>query len=179
VIAAVVLACAAIVVPFGLHALDHPAAVPAVAPLQTSPSSTTHEHHRATTDSALGSQGDLPSLLPAASPSLSDGISVRVGDITTGAVRRMPAGWQVVVRWDGRLQPLTARGPVSLGAGSWVSHQGLLYSRVATPTPGRFRVYAWGAQGGTVYTPPTLVATSLGEVCFNQAFTAFGGCPAG
>jgi hypothetical protein len=181
VIAVVVLACAAIVVPLGAHALDHGRAVPTpAARAPATPSITTPERHRPGTGSSLGSRGDLPSLLPAGAPGLSDGALVRIGDITTGVVRRTPAGgWQVLVRWDGRLQPLTSSGPVSLGAGSWVARSGLLYSRVATGTPGRFRVFAWDAQGATAYTPPTLVATSLGEVCFDRTFTAFGGCRAG
>jgi hypothetical protein len=180
VIIAVVLACAAIVVPFGVRALERDAR-PDTSVTRTTPPPTTdpgvgHRQHRAS-DGALGSHSDLPALLPARTPSLRDGQAVRIGDITEGTLRRAPAGWQVVVRWDGRLQPLATRGPVSLATASWVSRAGLLYSRVPTGTPGRFHVYAWDAQGGTAYTPPTLVATALGEVCFNQAFTAFGGCP--
>jgi hypothetical protein len=178
VIAAVVLACAAILVPFGIHALRDDAPPATAATHQTVHQAVaSHPRHHTVTDGVLGSRADLPSLLPAAGPGLQDGATVRVGDITTGVVHRSPTGaWQVVVRWDGQPQPLTAQGPVSLGAGSWVSRAGLLYSRVATGTPGRFRVYAWDAQGGTAYTPPSLVATSLGPVCFNQTFTAFGGC---
>jgi hypothetical protein len=41
---------------------------------------------------------------------------------------------------------------------------------------GRFDVFAWDPQGGSAYTPPTLVAVDLGPVCFDQAFTAFGDC---
>jgi hypothetical protein len=181
VLGAVVLAVLAIVVPFAVHDLQHrhPAAAPVIQRAAPHPSTTQGPHH-VVTDSALGARGDLPSLLPDRSPTLTTGQSVRLGDITTGSVRRAPtAGWQVLVRWDGKLQPLTTRGSVSLGADSWVSRAGLLYSRVPTGTPGRFHVFAWSPQGGTAYTPPTLVATALGDVCFNPAFTAFGGCQAG
>lgn len=186
--AAVLLAIVAIVVPFLVHALqDRDPEASAVQ--QTSPQTTTAtgRHHTSsgtsgdtTSDAALGSRGDLPSLLPAARLALRDGQPVRVGDVTTGVVHRSAtAGWQVLVRWDGRLQPLPIRGPVSLGAATWASRAGLLYTRVATATPGRFHVYAWSPTGGTAYTPPTLVATTVGDVCFNQAFTAFGGCSQG
>lgn len=182
VIAAVVLAFVAIVLPFAVPALHDKDPASTVAHQSGShtatPQGSTPTAAQAHADTALGSRGDLPSLLPDRSPRLHTGQAVRLGEITTGTLGRTPtAGWQVMVRWDGRLQPLPTRGSVSLGSGSWVSRAGLLYSRVATGTPGRFRVYAWDPQGGSVYTPPTLVATALGDVCFNQAFTAFGGCP--
>jgi hypothetical protein len=108
---------------------------------------------------------------------LRDGARVLVGDITDGWIRRAPgSGWRVVVRWDGRWQALPTHGPVSLNADSWVSAAGFLYTRVPTGTPGRFRVYAWDPQGGSAYTPPTLVASRLGLVCFNRTFSAFGNC---
>jgi hypothetical protein len=180
-LAAALLAVVAIVVPFLIHALQDPDTVTSkVAHQTTQPATAPQVHHHTTAgahDSALGSRTDLPALLPQGSPGLSEGQAVRLGDITTGTLHRNPTtGWHVLVRWDGRLQPLTTRGSASLGPTSWVSRAGLLYSRVATGTPGRFHVFAWSPQGGTVYTPPTLVATALGDVCFNQAFTDFGGC---
>jgi len=177
VIAGVALACAAIVVPFALHGARHSGATasPAAPVTQAPPTSAVHHESR---DRALGAQDDLPPLLSSGRPALRDGARVRVGDITDGTLRRTPRGWQVLVRWDGRLQQLTTRGPVSLGAASWVSASGLLYTRVPTDTPGRFRVYSWDPEGGTAYTPPSLVASELGPVCFDKAFTAFGDCHA-
>jgi hypothetical protein len=107
---------------------------------------------------------------------LRDGQPVRVGDITEGTLRRTAAGWQVLVRWDGRLRPLTTHGPVALGDDSWVSASGLLYTRVPIGPTGRFRVYAWSPRGGSVYSPPLLVATDIGRVCFDPDFTAYGDC---
>jgi hypothetical protein len=180
-IAAVVLALAAIVVPFGLRDLGRSgahatAATHASAPAPEMPRVRQHP----STDATLGSHGVLPELLPG--HRLTDGSRVRLGDITAGVLRRTHGTWQVLVRWDGRVRPVPTRGPLSLGAGSaahattWVSSRGLLYTRVALPGPGRFRVYAWEPRGGTAYTTPTLVATDLGRVCFNRAFTAFGNC---
>jgi len=182
VIAGVVLVCAAIVIPFGLHGVQRSGAH--ASPAAHRPTPTTSQqpagHHETPTDPALGSHGDLPSLLPTRAAGLSTGLRVRIGDITGGMLRRTPThGWEVAVRWDGRLQPMVMRGRVSLADGtSWVSRSGLLYTRVPTDTAGRFRVYAWDPQGGTVYTPPALVATGLGTVCFNPSFTAYGGCRA-
>jgi hypothetical protein len=184
VIAAVVLACAAIVAPFGVRSLDRDGTKASAAP-PTAPSETTSAGPEidgsADTRGALGSQGDLPPLLAsdgaALRRGLRDGARVRVGDITEGVVRRTAgAGWQVVVRWDGRLQPLTTHGPVTLGDSSWVAASGLLYTRVPAGASHRFHVYAWDPEGGSAYTPPTLVADSLGRVCFDDAFTAFGNC---
>jgi hypothetical protein len=184
--AAVVLAFVAIVVPFVVHALQDRDPATSRTLQRTSPQTTpsSGRHHTSSTDpstdSALGARGDLPSLLPAGGMALSEGQPVRVGYITTGTLHHAATtGWQVLVRWDGRVQPLPTRGPVSVGTRSWVSQAGLLYSRVPTGTPGRFHVYAWSPIGGTAYTPPTLVATSLGDVCFDPAFTAFGGCAPG
>lgn len=180
VVAAAVLACAAIVVPFGLHSLQDDDAPPTTTAHHTGTIVTPPApRHHSTTDTALGSRADLPPLLPNGSPSLRAGQAVRIGDVTEGTLRRTTgAGWQVLVRWDGRLQPLPVHGPVTLGEPSWVSRSGLLYTRVATGTTGRFRVFAWVPQGGSAYSPPELVATPLGAVCFNGAFTAFGNCAA-
>ena len=129
----------------------------------------------------VGRRGDLPALLPRHSR-LTDGTRVRLGDLTFGVLRRTSArGWQVLVRWNGKVQPVPTRGPVQLGgpsaqpSTSWVSEEGLLYTRTRIGT-GQFRVYAWDPRGATAYTPPTLVATDLGRVCFNSSFTAFGDC---
>lgn len=180
VIAGVVLVCAAIVVPFGLHGVQRSGAhASTTAPPPTTPSPA--GHHQDAAVPPWGSPADLPSLLPARSAGLRDGLRVRLGDITDGTLRRTPAGgWQVVVRWNGHDQPLTVQGRVALADGTtWVARSGLLYTRVATETAGRFRVYAWDPEGGTAYAPPTLAASGLGAVCFNDAFTAFGDCRAG
>jgi hypothetical protein len=175
--AVVALVVAAVVIPFGLHALDRDGARATPASRVGSTPPTTSQPHQTQHDSALGARADLPSLLPARAPALRAGEQVRVGDVTRGSVRRTPDGWQVVVRWDGRLQPLTTSGPVSLGDGTtWVASSGLVYTRVPTGEPGRFKVYAWQPQGGSAYTAPGLVATALGAVCFNASFTDFGGC---
>jgi hypothetical protein len=184
VIAGVVLACTAVAVPFGVRGLDDDDAR-ASAGTPTAPANqVSHRHQAAGTRSAaaLGPRGDLPPLLASSSAGartgLRPGARVRIGDVTDGSLRRTPAGWQVVVRWAGRLQPLTLHGPVSLGRGSWLSADGLLYTRVPAARPGHFRVYAWDPQGGSAYTPPSMVAVSLGQVCFNPSFTAYGNCRA-
>jgi hypothetical protein len=180
VVAGVVLACVAIAVPFGAGVLDRDGVRRSPSPV--TPSATDAAHHPGGGTSSglratLGPRGDLPPLLARGRPGLTAGAQVRVGVITDGALRHIPGiGWQVVVRWDGRLQPLAMRGPVSLRAPSWVSASGLLYTRVSTGTPGRFHVYAWSPVGGSAYTPPALVAADLGPVCFNRSFTAFGNC---
>lgn len=179
IVAVVALALAAIVVPFALRALGGnggqasaatPVAHPPVAPVA---------HQQAGTDPALGRHDGLPSLLPSRSM-LTPGARVRLGDVTDGVLRRTPAGaWQVLVRWNGRLQPVPTRGPVQLAAGaasSWIADDGRVYTRVPTGSPDRFRVYSWDPRGGSAYTPPALVANPLGQVCFNRSFTAFGDC---
>jgi hypothetical protein len=184
IIAAVVLAFAAIVVPFGLHDIGRSGAQASAATTHTqAPAPVAPARQHPATDAGLGRHGDLPALLPGHT-SLTDGIHVRLGDITSGVLRRTPDGtWRVLVRWNGRVQAVTTRGPLQLGGGraahtstSWVSDEGLLYTRVGSGSAGRFRVYAWDPSGGTAYDPPTLVATDLGWVCFNRAFTAFGNC---
>ena len=180
---AVAFAVAAITVLLGLWDVGdngvQASPVPAATPLR--PSAPSRQH--AGLGAGVGSRGDLPALLPAARTSL-DGTRVRLGDITDGVLRRTPhRTWEVRVWWNGRLQRVATRGRVPLGASvtahasaSWVSAQGLLYTRVPTGRPHRFRVYAWDPRGGTAYTPPRLVATDLGPVCFNSSFTAFGDC---
>ena len=179
IVAAVVLAFAAIVAPFALLGVGGSGAQASPATRVSPPRVAPAGHEQPVADPSLGARGDLPTLLPARS-GLSDGTRVRLGDVTDGVLRRAPGGaWQVVVRWNGRLQPLPLRGPVRLAAGgasSWVSDDGLMYPRVPTSAPGRFRVYAWDPRGGSAYTPPTLVSVPVGQVCFNHAFTAFGDC---
>jgi hypothetical protein len=180
----VALAFAAIVVPFGLRDVGKSGAQASPATHAAAPPRSAPAHQPPAVDAAVGPRGHLPALLPARSTRLSDGLRVRLGVITDGVLRRTPGGTgQVWVRWNGRLQPVPTRGPVQLiGAttghppSSWVSDQGLLYTRVALARPGRFRVFAWAPRGATAYTPPTLVAKNLGLACFNRSFTAFGDC---
>jgi hypothetical protein len=182
IIAAVLLACAAISVPFALHAFDRSTApAPAATRVATPAHVTTPVHRHAAADPEVGRRGDLPALLPRLAR-LTDGTRVRLGDLTSGVLRRTAAGgWQVLVRWNGKVEPVPTKGPTGLGgfsahrATTWVSGSGLLYTRVPIG-PGQFRVYAWDPRGATAYTPPTLVATDLGRVCFNDSFTAFGDC---
>src|SRR5947207_12359600 len=63
VIAAVVLAGAAIAVPFGARSLDRDGALSAAPPTSPSPTPATHRHH-ARDDATIGPRGDLPPLLP-------------------------------------------------------------------------------------------------------------------
>jgi hypothetical protein len=180
ILGAAVLAFAAIVVPFVLHEVgDSDEAKPSVAIKSVPPSVAPAAHQHPTVDPAVGPRGTLPDLLPARSQ-LSDGAHVRLGDVTDGVLRRTPHGaGPVLVRGDGRLPPVPHSAPVRLAAGpatSWISANGLIYTRVPTTTPDRFRVFAWDPRGGTAYTPPKLVATALGRVCFDRAFTAFGNC---
>jgi hypothetical protein len=179
IVAAVVLAFAAIVAPFALHDLGGHEARPSTATRVSTPPVAPAAHEQVATDPALGPHGDLPALLPSRS-TLTPGAHVRLGNVTDGVLRRTPGGaWQVLVRWDGRLQPVPTRGPVQLAAGaasSWIADDGLLYTRVRTGTAGQFRVYAWDPHGGTAYTPPSLVARSLGRACFDASFTAYGTC---
>ena len=184
IIAAVVLASAAIVVPFAVHGLDRDGATASAATHVSTPSHVSHSgHQQSGTDAALGPRGSLPALLPG-STRLAAGTHVRLGDLTSGVLRRTPDGtWQVMVRWNGRIQPVSTRGPVALAPGSaahgsvtWISGRGLLYTRVPSGGHGQFQVFAWDPRGATAYTPPTLFPHSLGKVCFNRSFTAFGDC---
>jgi hypothetical protein len=174
VFAVTVLAAAAVALPFAVRGAHHTHVE--AAPVASTQGPTRPAVHHVPTRSALGEPGELPPLLPSGRPELRDGQTVRVGDITEGTLRRTGAGWQVLVQWDGRLRPLPTRGPVALGDTSWLSASGLLYTRVPTGTTGRFHVYAWTPRGGNAYTPPVLVATALGPVCFDKRFTAFGDC---
>jgi hypothetical protein len=178
VLAVAALVAAAIILPFTLAELDlrhpHAGGIPVPAPH-------VHPPRPDSVVDQVGPRRHLPPLLPARAAVLRPGLPVRVGDVTEGTLRLTTGGsWQVVVRWGGRSQPLPTSGPVALAAAtSWVSERGSLYTRVATGTSGRFLVYAWVPRGGSAYLPPTLVARSLGAVCFEHAFsafTAFGDC---
>jgi hypothetical protein len=189
-VALAVVAILAVAVLFGLRdvgdkdAQASPATHPTASAPSAAPASPIPDDPGAHAD--VGPRGDLPALLPAA-PTRSAVARVRLGDVTDGVLRWTPdRTWQVRVRWNGRLQPVATRGPARLDASStvqrstsWVSEEGLLYTRVRTGSPHRFRVYAWEPRGGTAYTPPTLVATDLGQVCFDPSFTAFGNCRTG
>jgi len=179
-VAVVVVACAAVVLPLGVRGLDRDNARAVAAAPTTAGTARGDRDGAAGQDPALGPLGNLPALLgktpDALRVGLREGSSVRVGDVTTGTLRHSAAGWQVVVRWSGRLQPLPTRGAVTLGRGAWVAASGKVYTRVPTGRSGQFRVYAWEPRGGSAYTAPTLRAVSLGQVCFDRSFTAYGTC---
>lgn len=143
VVAGVVLAGLAIVLPFGIDGLDHDGAH-ASAGLPGSGASggtTTAAQH------ASGSQGVAHTTLRA-------GLQVRLGNVTTGTLRHTADhGWQVVVMWGGRHQALTMRGPVTLGASSWLDAAGRLHTQG----------YVWKPRGGSAYSVPTLVAVPAGQ----------------
>jgi hypothetical protein len=182
IIAAVALACTAIVLPFALHAFHTSGAqAPATTGVAAPSPATAPVHRHPVADPDLGRRGDLPALLPVRAR-LTDGTHVRLGDVTAGVLRRTATGgWRVLVRWNGKVQPAPTRGPVQLGgpsvqpSTSWVSAEGLLYTRIRIGA-GQFRVYGWDPRDATAYTPPTLVAIDLGRVCFNASFTAYGDC---
>lgn len=95
--------------------------------------------------------------------------------------------WHVYARWDGRIRQLPTRGPVRLGGGfletgdtaylSWTTPAGRLFTRVGTPRPGHFRVYAWRAGLGPA--GPYLHAVSLGTVCIDDLLGTYGTCRPG
>src|SRR5262245_44105789 len=132
IIAAVLLAFAAIVAPFALRDLGRSGAQASAATHVSAPSPTASARgHSTATDAAVGPRGHLPALLPGHTK-LTNGTHVRLGDLTSGVLRRTPDGtWKVLVRWNGRLQPLPTRGPVELVRGSgargsttWISNEG-------------------------------------------------------
>jgi hypothetical protein len=114
----------------------------------------------------------------------------RVGDLTDGVLLGQEGGdsdtWRVYVRWAGRVQQLETRGPVALGGGftrsggtayfSWMSADGRLYTRIGTPRPGHYRVYAWVPNGATASTAPVLEAQDLGIVCLDETWGTYGTC---
>jgi hypothetical protein len=175
VLAGVAFVSVAVAVPLAIEHLRFPQSY-IVRPPVTPP----HVHPREADSivDSLGPRSHLPPLLPASAVALRPGLVVDVGNLTEGRLRRTTGGaWQVLVRWDGRTQPLPITGAVALGTdSSWVSARGALYTRVATSTPGRFQVYGWHPEHESAYAPPRLTARYLGEVCFNASFTDFGDC---
>jgi len=119
------------------------------------------------------------------------GTPARIGDLTQGVLLSQEGGdsdtWCVYVRWGGQVQQLQTQGPVGLGGGftsggmtaylSWMSGDGQLFTRVGTPRPDRYHVYAWQPIGASASTPPTLVAEDLGVVCIDQTLDTYGSCP--
>jgi hypothetical protein len=143
VVAGVVLAGLAIVLPFGISGLDHDGAHAS----SGLPGSGTGGGTTTTARHSSGSQG-------VAHTSLRPGLQVRVGNVTIGTLHHSTShGWQVVVLWSGRRQALPLRGPVTLGASSWVDSAGRLHTRS----------YVWKPRGGSAYTVPTLVAVPSGQ----------------
>lgn len=176
VIGSVVLACAAITAPFAVHALDADHARSALRATTPAPAAH-HPHQTSSVQARLGPHGSLPDLRAGASPVLVQGQRVRIGEVTSGVLRRTAAGrWQVVVRWNGRPQAVPTSGAVTLADPSWVAATGLLYTRTPTGTPGQYEIYAWDAQGGSAYAPPSLIAFDLGRACLDASLTAYGDC---
>ena len=115
---------------------------------------------------------------------------VRVGDLTQGVLLSQEGGdsdtWGVYVRWAGQVQRLLTRGPVALGGGftrsgstaylSWAAGDGRLYTRIGTPRPGRFHVYAWVPTSVTAGTAPVLAAQDLGVICIDETLGTYGTC---
>ena len=115
---------------------------------------------------------------------------VRVGDLTQGVLLSQEGGdsdtWGVYVRWAGLVQRLLTRGPVALGGGftrsgstaylSWAAGDGRLYTRIGTPRPGRFHVYAWVPTSVTAGTAPVLAAQDLGVICIDETLGTYGTC---
>lgn len=115
---------------------------------------------------------------------------VRIGDLTDGVLLSQEGGdsdtWGVYVRWAGRVQRLQTRGPIALGGGftrtgttaylSWTTADGSLYTRVGTPHPGRYHVFAWVPTGATASTAPVLEAQDLGIVCLDETWGTYGTC---
>ena len=131
--------------------------------------------HQADNDSRLGSQADLPPLLP--SRAADSRTAHRCGSATSprarsvvrrGAGRSSSGGAAVSSRphpGAGRprrdLMGLGRRPPLHAGP-----------HRHSRPVP---RLHL-GPGGGTAYTPPSLISSELGRSCFNKTFTAFGDC---
>jgi hypothetical protein len=115
---------------------------------------------------------------------------VSIGALTDGVLVSRPTGdsetWRVYVAWAGRVTALTTRGPVALGVGltadrgaayrTWLGPGGRAYTRVGTPRSGRFRVWAWEPSDASAWTPPVLVARSLGTVCLDEAGQSYDRC---
>jgi hypothetical protein len=115
---------------------------------------------------------------------------VSIGELTDGVLVSQEGGgsdtWRVYVAWGGRISALGTRGPVVLGAGltvgggraylSWLGADGRPYTRMDTSRPRHFRVWAWLPSAATAWTPPSLVAHSLGTVCLDDVRQTYGAC---
>jgi hypothetical protein len=91
--------------------------------------------------------------------------------------------WHVYTRSSGEVRRLTTSGPVRLGGGfvrtgdaaylSWLTPDGQIYTRVGTPRPGHFRVFAWKPVG---HGATGLRAVPLGTVCIDDLLGTYGTC---
>jgi hypothetical protein len=137
----------------------------------------------ATYDLVVRSHGITRSVrLPTGRPPALGRTPVSIGAFTDGVlVSRTTDGsqtWRVYVAWAGRVTALTTRGPLPLGAGltadrsaayrSWLGPDGRPYTRVGTPRSGHVRVWAWEPSDASAWTPPALVAHSLGTLCLDE-----------
>ncbi len=115
---------------------------------------------------------------------------VSIGELTDGVLvsqgGRHADTWHVYVAWAGRISALRMRGPVPLGGGSlpagsrvyrsWLGADGRPYTRIATARPDRYRVWTWLPSVASAWTPPTLVAHSLGTLCLDQSRATYATC---
>jgi len=129
--------------------------------------------------------------VPAGRPPVLERTPVSIGELTDGVLVSREGGgsdtWRVYVAWGGRISALATRGPVVLGAGrtargsraylSWLGADGRPYTRLDTARPRHFRVWAWLPSAATAWTPPVLVAHSLGTVCLDDLRQTYGTCP--
>lgn len=135
------------------------------------------------------SRGTVRSVrVPAGPAPVLQGTPVSIGELTDGVLVSQKGGgsdtWRVFVAWGGRISTLKARGPVALGGGfthgtaylSWLGADGRPYTRLGTSRPGHFRVWAWLPSAATAWTPPVLVAHSLGTVCLDDVRQTYGTC---
>src|SRR5215208_797152 len=83
IVAAVALALAAVVVPFGLRDVGDKGARAPAATHPTPPTPSTPVRRDPGVRAGVGERGELPALLPVA-PTTSDGTRVRLGDVTDG-----------------------------------------------------------------------------------------------
>jgi hypothetical protein len=120
------------------------------------------------------------------------GSAVRLEDGRSAVLVSQEGGdsdtWRVYVDLDGRVQPLSTRGPVRLGGGftqtnvglrvrySWLTPEGRLFTRVGTGHEGQYHVWAWQPTGGDARTPPALIAHDLGIVCLDETLDTYGTC---
>jgi hypothetical protein len=117
---------------------------------------------------------------------------VRLADGAPGVLLSQEGGdsdtWRVYADVAGQVRQVRTRGPLPLGGGfaktatgesvvySWLTPEGRLFTRIGTPTPGRFRAYEWLPSGGTASVAPTLVAHELGTVCIDETLGTYGTC---